>query len=93
MLKLPKNNPDDEEFIKNSHQDPAWPNNLDKPCDWDKVSLWRKIWFRIGDTVKMAATFMAVMALVIACHETLFDGEALLDEPHCEQSSKGCVDY
>lgn len=93
MFKLPKNDPRDVEFIKKAHQDPNWPEDLDKPCDWDNVSLWRKVWFRVGDTVIMLTTVTVIMALIIACHEAFFDGEAILDEPRCEKSSRGCVDY
>lgn len=48
MFKLPKNKPEDEDFIKSAHNDPSWPHDLDKPCDWSKVSPWQKTWFKIG---------------------------------------------
>lgn len=62
MFKLPKNDPRDVEFIKKAHQDPNWPEDLDKPCDWDKVSLWGKIWHRIGGTVKGIFAWLCFIA-------------------------------
>jgi hypothetical protein len=62
MFKLPKNDPQDVEFIKKAHQDPNWPEDLDKPCDWDEVSLFGKIWFRIGNTVKTIFAFVCFIA-------------------------------
>ncbi len=93
MLNLPKNNPDDESLIKKANNDPNWPADIDNPCDWDRVGLWSKIWFKIGDTVKMLIAIFAIGAIVIACHETFFKGGNGMDEPRCDPGPTGCVEY
>lgn len=92
MLKLPKNNPEDEEFIKRANEDPNWPDDLDKPCDWSKIPLWRKIWFVIGDGVKAIASLIVLSALCIALYEFLGGGSESFDEPYCQPSPQGCYE-
>lgn len=86
-----KNKPEDEDFIKRAHEDPNWPEDLDKPCDWSKVSLWRKIWFKIGDAVKGIFWVLFFCGLSIAFIEFLDAGEGM-DEPSCTPSPQGCYE-
>lgn len=37
MFKIPKTDPRDAELIKKAHNDPNWPEDLDKPVDWDAI--------------------------------------------------------
>lgn len=37
MFKIPKTDPRDAEFIKKANSDPNWPEDLDKPVDWDAI--------------------------------------------------------
>lgn len=92
MFKLPKNKPEDVEFIKKAHEDPNWPEDLDKPEDWDKVSLPRKIWFVVGDAVKTIIAVIVMVALPTSCAVYFFDEESWFEEPYCEQTSRGCVE-
>jgi hypothetical protein len=91
MFKLPKNDPRDEEFIKRAHEDPNWPEGLDKPCDWDTVPLWRKVWFRIKTPVLAIAWVLFFCGLFIALIEFIDAGEGM-DEPYCNPSPQGCYE-
>lgn len=86
-----KNNPKDEDFIKRAHENPSWPNDIDKPCDWSKVSSWRKTWFRIGGAVKAIFWVLVFSGLFIALIELIDAGEGM-DEPYCNQSPQGCFE-
>lgn len=91
MFNLPKNDPKDEDFIKRAHNDPNWPKGLDTPCDWNKVSLWGKIWFKIGNTVKMLTTLIIIFLIVGACSKLFFkENNSIL--PDCEPSPQGCYE-
>lgn len=91
MLKLPKNNPDDEEFIKRANEDPNWPKDLDKPADWSTVSVLQKIWFSIEGAVKGALWVLAFCGIFIALIEFIDAGEGM-DEPRCTPSPQGCYE-
>jgi hypothetical protein len=86
-----KNNPEDEDFIKRAHEDPNWPGDIDKPCDWNKVSLWQKIWFKIGGAVKGIFWLLVFCGLFIALIEFIDAGDGM-DEPSCTQSPQGCYE-
>lgn len=91
MFKLPHNAPDDDEFIKRANQDPDWPENIDKPRDWDAVSIWRKLWFKFGGLIAGIFWLLFFCGLFIALIEFIGAGKGV-DEPSCTQSSRGCYD-
>lgn len=86
-----KNRPEDEDFIKRANQDPNWPDDIDKPCDWNKVSVWQKFWFKYGDLLSGLFWLFVFCGLFIALIEFIDAGDSM-DDPSCTQSSRGCYD-